>query len=56
MCLCESKRQGPVSHHVGRAANLPEKVWRDMGYRSNSIAISVNMGPLSTSLEELLAI
>ena len=27
-------------------ANLPEKVLRDMGYRSNSIAIWCDMGPL----------
>ena len=30
------------------SANLPEKVSRDMGYRSDSIAISRDMGPLST--------
>ena len=29
------------------SANLPEKVSRDMGYRSDSIAISRDMGPLS---------
>ena len=29
------------------SANLPEKVSRDMGYRSDSIAVSREMGPLS---------
>ena len=28
------------------SANLPEKVSRDMGYHSDSIAISRDMGPL----------
>ena len=32
-----------------RSANLPEKVSRDMGYRSDSIAISRDMGPLRCS-------
>ena len=36
MCLCETKYQGGVS-------NLPEKVSRDMGYRSDSIAVSRDM-------------
>ena len=31
----------------GGAANLPEKVSRDMGYRCDSIAISRDMGTLS---------
>ena len=30
------------------SANLPEKVSRDMGYRSDSIAVSRDMGPLSS--------
>ena len=33
------------------SANLPEKVSRDMGYRSDSIAISRDMGPLSLNGE-----
>ena len=32
------------------SANLPEKVSRDMGYRSDSIAVSRDMGPLSTKI------
>ena len=48
MCLCETKYiWGGVSHHFGGNADLPEKVSRDMGYRSDSIAISRDMGPLS---------
>ena len=31
-------------------ANLPEKVSRDMGYRSDSIAVSRDMGPLRYNL------
>ena len=46
MCLCQTKFQGEVSHHFGGSADLPEKVSRDMGYRSDSIAISRDMGPL----------
>ena len=50
MCLCEAKYQGVVSHHFVGSANLPEKVSRNMGYRSD-------MGPLRTQrkpfLEEL---
>ena len=46
MCLCGTKYQGGVSHHFGESANLPEKVSRDMGYRSDSIAVSRDMGPL----------
>ena len=44
MCLCETKCQGGVSHHFGGV--LPGKVSRDMGYRSDSIAVSRDMGPL----------
>ena len=47
MGLCETKYQGGVPHHFGGAANLPGKVSRDMGYRSDSITISRDMGPLS---------
>ena len=45
--LCETKYQWGVSHHVGGGANLPEKVSHDMGYRSDSIAISRDTGLLS---------
>ena len=50
MCLCETKYQGRVSHHFGGSADLPAKVSRDMGYRSDSIAVSRDMGPLCTAL------
>ena len=46
MCLCETKYQGGVIAPFAGSANLPEKVSRDMGYRSDSIAISRDMGPL----------
>ena len=47
MCLCETKYQGGGIAPFWGSANLPEKVSRDMGYRSDSIAISRDMGPLS---------
>ena len=48
MCLCEAKyKGGGVSHHFGGSAKPPEKVSRDMVYRSDSIAVSRDMGPLS---------
>ena len=47
MCLCESKYQGGVSHHFGGAPTSLKKYRRDMGYRSDSIAVSRDMGPLS---------
>ena len=40
-------QRGAIAAFWG-AANLPEKASRDMGYRSDSIAISRDMGPLST--------
>ena len=47
MCLCETMCQGRgVSQHFGGNANLPQRVSHDMGYRSDSIAISHDMGPL----------
>ena len=46
MCLCETKYQGGGIAPFWGSANLPEKVSRDMGYRSDSIAISRDMGPL----------
>ena len=47
MCLCESLvPRGHIAPFWGRAS-LPEKVSRDMGYRSGSIAISRDTGPLS---------
>ena len=47
MCLCETKYQGGGIAPFWGSANLPEKVSRDMEYRSDSIAISRDMGPLS---------
>ena len=46
MCLCETKYQGGGIAPFQGSANLPEKVSRDMGYRSDSIAVSHDMGPL----------
>ena len=48
MCLCESIKvpRGGIAPFWG-SANLPEKLPRDMGYRSDSIAISRDMGPIS---------
>ena len=50
MCLCETKYQGGGIAPFWGSANLPEKVSRDMGYRSDSIAISRDMGPLRGSV------
>ena len=47
MCLCETKYQGGGILPFWGSANLLEKVSRDMGYRSDSIAVSRDMGPLS---------
>ena len=47
MCLCETKCQGGCIAPFWGSANLPEKVSCDMGYRSDSIAVSRDMGPLS---------
>ena len=44
--LCETKYQGGVSRHFGGSANLSSKVSRDTRYRSDSIAVSRDMGPL----------
>ena len=48
-CLCETKYQGGGIAPFWGSANLLEKVSRDMGYRSDSIAISRDMGPLSVN-------
>ena len=40
MCLCETKYQGGGIASFWGAANLSDKVSRDMGYRNDSIAIS----------------
>ena len=46
LCLCETKVQGGgIALFWGRS--IPYKVSRDMGYGSDSIAISRDMGPLS---------
>ena len=41
MCLCETKYQGGgcIAPYWG-SAHLPQKISRDMGYRSDSIAVS----------------
>ena len=46
MRLCETKYQGGGIAPFWGSANLPEKVSRDMGYRSDSIAVSRDRGPL----------
>ena len=50
MCLCETKYQRGGVAPIWGTANLPENVSRDMGYRSDSIAVSRDMGPLRFSL------
>ena len=50
MCLCETKYQGGGIAPFWGSADLPEKVSRDTGYRSDSIAVSRDMGPLSGGL------
>ena len=47
MCLCDTKYQGEDIAPFWRHVNLPEEVSRDMVYRSDSIAILCDMGPLS---------
>ena len=37
MCLCKTKYHGGGIAPFGRSANLPEKVSRNMGYRSDSL-------------------
>ena len=49
MCLCETKYQAGGLAPFWGSARLPEKVSRDMGYRSDSIARSRDMGPPSGS-------
>ena len=46
--LWSSEYQGGGLAPFRGSANLPEKVSRDMGYRSDSIAVSRDMGPLSS--------
>ena len=46
ICLCKTKCQGGGIAPFWGSANLPEKVSRDMVYRSDSIAVSRDMGPL----------
>ena len=46
-CACvKLSTKGGIAPLWG-SAKFPEKVSRDMGYRSDSIAISRDMGPLS---------
>ena len=53
MCLCETEyhARGAIAPCWG-SASLPENVSRDMGYRSDSVAISRDVGPLS--LEDVI--
>ena len=46
MCLCKIKYHWGVSHHFGGVLTSLKKYPRDMGYRSDSIAVSRDMGPL----------
>ena len=57
MCPRETKYQGPGRYRtILGEANLPEKVSRDKGYRSESIAVSRGVGPLCRrGLPELAA-
>ena len=48
MCPCETKYQGGAIAPFGGSAALSEKVSRDMGCRSDSIAVSRDTGPLMT--------
>ena len=43
---CACVKLSAVSHYFGELLTFPEIVSRDMGYRSDSIAISRDMGPL----------
>ena len=51
MCLCETKCQGGGSHRFGGALNSLKTYRAKRGYRSDSIAVSHDMGPLSLQLE-----
>ena len=55
-CACVKQRtKGGVIAHSWGSANLPLKISRDMGYRSHSIAVSRDMGPLrSLTAKQLL--
>ena len=50
MSLCETKYKGGAIASYWGNANLPWKVSRDMGYRSDSIAVSRDMGYRSDSI------
>ena len=47
MCLCKVKYQGEVSHHFVGALTSLKKYRAIWGYRSDGIAVSRDMGPLS---------
>ena len=53
MCLCETKYQGGIAPLWG-SANLPGKVSRSMGYRSDSVAVSRDMVPLLKARKTVL--
>ena len=45
MCPCKIRYQWGVSHHFGGVLASLKNVSGDMGYRSDSIAVSRDMGP-----------
>ena len=47
VCLCKTECQGGGSAPFWESANLHEEASHDMGYRYNSITVSLDMGPLS---------
>ena len=53
MCLYETAYQGQASHHFGGYYHLFEEVSRNIGYRSGSIAISRDIGPLRSWLHSV---
>ena len=49
MCLCKRRHQGGGIAPCWGIAGMAEKASRDRGYRSNTIAISRDMGPRSVA-------
>ena len=49
-CACVKLSTKAGYRTILGSADLPEKVSRDTGYRSDSIAISRDMGPLSSGM------
>ena len=54
-CTCVKLSTRGGSTPFWGAANLPENVSHDMGYRSDGIAISRDMGPLSSARYAMLS-